>query len=236
MPEIKDKILEFRQLNNWTQTEMAKKLEISSQLLGQYERGRHQPKQDFYAKWKHLFGWSLENEINVSGQLLTDSEKYKSNAIRLETTETPFMVPLMPVKARAGYAHAYNKQVFVDELKKFAMPPGVDHRAANWMYFEVDGDSMEPTFNKGDLVLASQVHLDDWENVRNFYVHIIVTEEKLLIKRIYRKSDTKWVLISDNEEEHPQELINVADIREVWVFRRHIIAKAPPPRVFEIKV
>lgn len=210
------------------QDAFAQLLTISREMVSKMENDKKPISSHTALKLK-----SLLSKGEMSSQTLQEK---KSNAVRLETPEIPFMVPLMPVKARAGYAHAYNKQVFVDELKKFAIPPGVDHRAANWMYFEVDGDSMEPTFNKKDLVLASQVHMDDWETIRNFYVHIIVTEDKILIKRVFRKSETQWVLISDNEEEHPQELINVADIREVWVFRRHIIAKAPPPKVFEIKV
>lgn len=48
--------------------EVARKLEISSQLLGQYMAGRQNPKAIFYKKWKKVFGEDLlaMTETNVS--------------------------------------------------------------------------------------------------------------------------------------------------------------------------
>lgn len=38
---------------------MAKLLDISTQRLGYYERGRNKPKPDFFQKWKSVFGEDL---------------------------------------------------------------------------------------------------------------------------------------------------------------------------------
>lgn len=37
-------------------------------------------------------------------------------------------------------------------------------------------------------------------------------------------------------EQNDQQLIQVEDIKEVWVYRRSLVNKAPPSKVFEIKV
>lgn len=47
-------------------SEIARQLGVSSQLLGQYERGRHKPKPEFYIKWKEVFGEDLLSKTNVS--------------------------------------------------------------------------------------------------------------------------------------------------------------------------
>jgi transcriptional regulator with XRE-family HTH domain len=47
-------------------SEIARLLGVSSQLLGQYARGRHKPKPDFYLKWKEVFGEDLLSETIVS--------------------------------------------------------------------------------------------------------------------------------------------------------------------------
>ena len=146
------------------------------------------------------------------------------------------MVPLVPVKARAGYVASYDQVDYINTLEKYALPPGVTPHGAIWRYFEVDGDSMEPTFTKDDVVLASMVPTEDWFQIRNFYIYVVVTENQVLIKRLFRKTDTKWVMISDNEDLYPQELLSVSNIKELWVFRRKINSKAPPPKKFEIKV
>lgn len=52
-----------------TQVDVAKKIGIKSQLLGQYENGKRNPKVNFYNKWKDVFGEDLQamiREANVS--------------------------------------------------------------------------------------------------------------------------------------------------------------------------
>lgn len=50
------------------------------------------------------------------------------------------------------------------------------------------------------------------------------------------KNQREWVLISDNENLYPQQLLLSENVKEIWVFRRHIDNKAPPPKKFEIKI
>jgi phage repressor protein C with HTH and peptisase S24 domain len=124
----------------------------------------------------------------------------------------------------------------MDALEKYALPPGVNPMGAIWRYWEVEGDSMEPTLRTGDVILTSQVHHMDWDNLRNFYIYVIVTAERVMIKRIFAQNPLEWVLISDNEAQYPQQALAVEFIKEVWVLRRLIVNKTPPPKEFKIKV
>jgi phage repressor protein C with HTH and peptisase S24 domain len=93
---------------------------------------------------------------------------------------------------------------------------------------------MEPTLSASDLVLATMVPMEDWRDLKDFYVYIIHTSDLLLIKRIYKKSETEWVMISDNEDLYPQVLLKVEDVKQLWLFRRHIRSKVPQPKEFKI--
>ena len=146
-----------------------------------------------------------------------------------------FRVPLVTVKARAGYVTSYDNTDVINSLEKYAVPPGVTYTGAIWRYFEVDGDSMEPVLVTGDYVLCSQVPQDDWENIRNFYVHVLVTETEILIKRIFVKETGQWVLISDNET-HKQKFFDVPTLKELWVFRRLIKKTISAKKVFKITI
>jgi phage repressor protein C with HTH and peptisase S24 domain len=148
--------------------------------------------------------------------------------------KTVIEVPLVAQKAQAGYAKSYDQVDYLDGLEKYALPPGVNGTGAVWSYFEVDGDSMEPTFYSGDVVLATLLPHEDWADIKNFCVYVILAGEQLLIKRVYRKSPDMWVLISDNEEQYPQLLLPVYSIKQIWTFRRHIRSKVAPPREFKI--
>ncbi|MDF2381360.1 helix-turn-helix transcriptional regulator [Nostoc ellipsosporum NOK] len=183
--------------------------------------------------------------VEGNGDMLVEKNEYDSVDGKLsfihsrrerKNQQKIYTAPLVPVKARAGYVSSYDQTDFLNTLEQYALPPGVDPRGAVWRYFEVDGDSMEPTFGVGDVLLASMVPHDDWQEIRNFYVYVIVTDSQVLVKRLYRKSELKWIMISDNESLYPQEILKVDMIKELWVFRRLIQNKAPVPKKFEIKL
>lgn len=149
----------------------------------------------------------------------------------------PLMVPFIPIKAQAGYAKALDHQLFADNLEHYALPPGINPNGAIWRYWEIEGDSMEDTFSSGDIILTSQVNQLDWEeNLKDFYVYVIVTDDQVLCKRIAYKSNSQLVLISDNEELYEQMLLDIENLRELWIYRRTFSSKAKPPRRFKIKV
>jgi phage repressor protein C with HTH and peptisase S24 domain len=153
-----------------------------------------------------------------------------------KTAPAPYTAPLIPVKAQAGYVRAIDQSTFIDTMEQYALPPGVKPQGAVWAYWEIEGSSMEPVFRNGDIILASQVPQMDWDQLRNFYIYVIVTDERVLFKRVYCKNPLEWVLISENEAENPQQLLPVEYIKEVWVYRKTIKTDAAPTKIFEIKV
>jgi phage repressor protein C with HTH and peptisase S24 domain len=165
-----------------------------------------------------------------------ETKNYTSQRREKANSQSPFLVPFLPVKAQAGYVKAIDQEVYLDALEKYALPPGVSGHGAIWRYWEVEGDSMEPTFKQGDIVLTSFVHPMDWENLRNFYTYVIVTSDRVLIKRIFCKNPLEWVLISDNEDVYAQQLLPIEFIKEVWVYRKTWSTRAAPPKEFIIKV
>ncbi len=226
MADYKTVMEDYRKQNALSQSDMAEKLGMSQQVYSNIESGKKKKMDaDFVVKYKEITGinlWDLQENV------LNDSPP-ESYVVKRRTGKAkasgPYMVPLVPVKAQAGYVRAIDQETFIDTLEQYALPPGVNPHGAAWRYWEVEGDSMEPAFHSGDIILTSQVHPMDWENLRNFYLYVIVTKERVLFKRLYCKNELEWVLISENE-----------DIKEVWVYRRSIVNKAPPTKVFEIKV
>src|SRR4051794_20059933 len=63
MKDVSEILREKRRLLGITKSELGRKLNISSQLLGHYESGKSKPKPDFYLKWKSVFGEDLLSEV-----------------------------------------------------------------------------------------------------------------------------------------------------------------------------
>lgn len=141
----------------------------------------------------------------------------------------------VPIRAQAGYAKHYTDPVFLTQLER-VRTPNAPYHGDNYRYFQVEGDSMLPTFSDKMDVLAHRVEPEYWSTIRDYYVYVVVTDSQILIKRIFKKSEQEYVLISDNEEMYPQEKINVRDIKELWEVKRKLDFNMAPPKRFDIKI
>lgn len=237
-------IKNIRQLYNLTQEEFALAIGVTRELVNKMEKGRCKVskatslrvKQFLLERKSEYYSHDVISDVEMIATAQRNSDTpYYLQRQQQKNEKSGYLVPLIAIKAQAGYVKGYEQiDTFVDTLDKYSLPPGVKPEGANWSYFEVDGDSMEPTFSSGDVILVSMIHPEDWQEIKNFGVYVLLTSDRLLVKRIYRKSATEWVLISDNEEAYPQKLLPVNEVKEIWRFRRHIKAKAPAPKTFAI--
>lgn len=158
---------------------------------------------------------------------------YLNKRRAIKNATTIHTAPLVHTKARAGYIKGYHDNDFLETLDRFGLPPGVSPIGAIWRWFEVEGDSMEPNIYSGDIVLGSQIPQEDWANIRNWHTYFIVTDNDIFIKRVYPESASQWILVSDNEA-HPAQRMDVSEVKELWVFRRHIKKAVPMLRKFDL--
>ena len=239
------KLIEIRKSLGLNQNDFAKKIAYSREVVSKIENGKMEASKWFASavqKLQQSYQLSgFEQDVKILGKISqADSKKsskpYFEQRRNQKNEPSEFLVPLVGIKAQAGYLRGYEQADFTEALEHYSLPPGVNPAGAVWRYFEIDGDSMEPTLSAGDVVLATMVPVEDWSDIRNFSVYVILTNDQLLIKRLYRKSNTEWVMISDNEESNPQVILKVDEIKQLWLFRRHIRSKLLPPKEFKIAI
>jgi phage repressor protein C with HTH and peptisase S24 domain len=237
-------LIEIRDLYGFSQTDFATKLGITREVVNKMEKGKMKVSKRTAARLQkflqeHPFVPS-SGDVNILGKSSQAMEQrrpalpFQQQRLQEKNTAGLYLVPLVGIKAQAGYVKGFEQVDYIETLEQYSILPGVNPMGAVWRYFEVDGESMEPTFSSGDVVLATMVPHEDWGDVKNFCVYVILTSDQLLIKRIYKKSDTEWVLLSDNEEVAPQVVLPVENIKQLWQFRRHVRSKVPQPREFKI--
>lgn len=97
--------------------------------------------------------------------------------------------------------------------------PGASH-ASNLAVISAYGDSMQPTFNDGDILLVDR----SVRNVRLDAVYVLSFHDELYIKRIQRRPDGSIAIISDNKVYDPilvrpeeKESVNVLG-RVLWAW------------------
>lgn len=122
----------------------------------------------------------------------------------------------VPVKARAGYLLGHGDKEFIETLPTFRMP-GLNN--STYRMFEVEGLSMSGTLSDRDRVIGEWVPSID--QIRENRVHVIVTTDGVLIKRLlnrvkergclYLKSDT-----ITHRQDYPIKELDPADVQEIW--------------------
>jgi transcriptional regulator len=135
-------------------------------------------------------------------------------------------IPLVPIKAQAGYLTGYDDPVFLETLPTYSVP---DLNNGIFRMFEVDGLSMMPTLQDGSYVVGQFV--ENWEWLSNDRVCVVVTDEEgIVVKRVsnrIRKNNT-IVCRSDNRA-YPNLTINIENIKEIWECKMQLSFDFSPP-------
>ncbi len=114
-----------------------------------------------------------------------------------------------------------------EENERFRIP-GLN---GDLVAFYINGKSMCPTVNAGDMVICSP--LESTNQMNDDEVYAIVTNQSVWVKRIQRCFDRhgRWThlkLISDNFEEFDPFLLEVGEVRKMLRVIRRLTGLEPP--------
>ncbi|MEI6948972.1 S24 family peptidase [Paraflavisolibacter sp. H34] len=141
----------------------------------------------------------------------------------------------VPIAAQATYSRAFSDPGYLDQLERVHWP-GFPYQGEHYRIFEVSDTDMDPTFREGAFLVTEYVAPAFWEGIADFYVYVLVTDDQVLLKRVYKKSPEEWVLISDNAEFHPQTVFPANHLKELWLVKRKMEWEVVLPKKFDISV
>ena len=128
---------------------------------------------------------------------------------------------LVDQRAAAGYLTGYGDPEYVESLPAFQLP-GLRGRC--YRAFQVVGNSMMPTIDPGDVIVAS--YLENWLNVRDERVYVIVSpNEGITIKRVYNylKADgSGYLLCEPDNNDYRAFRLTALELAEIWQFEARI--------------
>lgn len=218
-PKYED-VTKFEQFFELQLTEITQLDSIPKEILTKIEQSLKEIKKE-------------SEEADGSNSDIKDSYHKRRQIKKLEDNESGIIY--VPVAAQAGYSKRMNEPKFDADFERVYLP-GLKFKGARYRIFEVDGDSMSSTLKDGNQVIAELVEPEGYETIANYYIYVIVSEDMITIKRVFRKSPEEWVLISDNDEFYDQFLFEVKNVKELWKVKRKIDWEMAPPKKFEIKL
>lgn len=113
---------------------------------------------------------------------------------------------MIDAQAAAGLPLNYENEVYYKDKPTLKLP-GQLYRSGTFIAIEAVGDSMMPTIHSKDWLIAR--HLETpLEHLREGYVHVVVTEEGVVAKRLYRTEGYPgFTLRSDNDLYPPYQVL-----------------------------
>ena len=144
-------------------------------------------------------------------------------AVTVDRTGTENILHI-PARAQAGYSHSFDEPAYLQDLTPYSLPLFSN---GTFRSFEVEGDSMTPTFGHRDTVICQAV--DRWDMLAPGHCYVVVVDGNIWVKRLPRaiKSRREVVeLVSDNKA-YPIHEISATDIIEVWHVRALLSTNIP---------
>ena len=111
-------------------------------------------------------------DLNLSWLVLGEGAMLTQNASMVaEATEKYFTshtpVRVVTTTARAGYSDSYYADEYLKDMPTIMIESDREYKG-KYLAFEIDGDSMEPEYNKGDIVICREIPRDHWKTKLHF--------------------------------------------------------------------
>lgn len=148
---------------------------ITIDSYNSYKVHKTLPRADAAVKIAETLGTTLEYLIYGKGEVTTNKEK--------------FFVPLLGQKLSAGHGQLLDERQEVQGYME--IPRNLRHYGENLALLYVEGDSMEPTLRRGDIVLCSSCGYEGEG------LYAIQYNGDAYVKRIYKQGGN-YVIKSDN--------------------------------------
>lgn len=173
----------------------------------------------------------LSNYFHVTEEWLRTGRGNKlisEDELKQKTYNGFIEVKLVTTKARAGYSGAYYSEEYLKDMPSVVLESDSNHHG-NYLAFEVDGDSMEPEYHKGDIVVCREIKRDLWRYKLHFkdWDFVIAHGTKgIMLKEItdHNTETGEITCHSINTEGHPDFVLNLGEVAYLYNVVEHRIS------------
>ena len=157
------------------------------------------------------------NDKNYNGFLNDSQLVEKHDSISIDTMKTlqkinSFLLPILPAKAKAGTSYGHQYSILHQDIREWKhIKKG---RVGNAIGIRVQGDSMEPEFSEGDILICKKIYAP---SINQECVMVVVTKENnIFLKNVSINNDSSMIQMNSVNKEYPSFELDQDDILEFW--------------------
>ena len=154
--------------------------------------------------------WLFESSEQM--RLVNESPSFVPKVITVNS-ENKENVLLVETKAAAGYPQNILDRSWYEKLPAFDLPLK-EFRNASYRGFQVEGESMLPSLNPGDWVLARAV--ESIHSLRSSKIYVVVLEDSIMVKKIEVKPNSNRLSLISVNPNYASYDIHAFQIQELW--------------------
>lgn len=159
-------IKKIREELGLSQTNFGKKLGVGLRIVQYWEKGDREMPETAKILLKQI--------VKEQNELLSEqSAQIPEGNLTRKIYEGQTLVKVVSSKAQAGWSDAYYSEEYLKDMPDVLIESDENYKG-NYLAFEVDGESMEPEYYAGDIVICREVqrhlwsyklHYKDWDFV-----------------------------------------------------------------------
>lgn len=166
---------------------------------------------------------SLSWLVLGEGAMLNESSMVNEVVPKYYTSHTP--VRVVTTTARAGYSDSYYADEYLKDMPVIMIESDREYKG-KYLAFEVDGDSMEPEYNKGDIVICREIQRDHWKTKLHFqdWDFVIAHGTRgIMLKEItaHNVETGEITCHSINSDTHPDFTLNLGEVAYLYNIVEH---------------
>lgn len=237
MSNLSNNLKHLRSQHKMSQQELADKLSVGRTTVANIEANLANPGHKTLLEIVKIFDVTVDDLLHkdltkkIKQVSTKDIEKgsgtiiYRPVVVTVDE-EGQENIVMVDTKAAAGYPTRYLEPEYYKELPAFKLP-GTDYRNGTFRCFQIDGDSMQDTIQHGDYVIGRFCD-NHFRDVREGYIHVIVTNDNVLVKRVINRAEAehKLHLLSDNDA-YPEIVVDIDEVKELWYVKSKLSTYMP---------
>ena len=160
------------------------------------------------------------------GEKFVENKVY--NDVKEKTYKHQLAVKVVSSHARAGFSEAYYSDEYLEDMPTILIETTEPHKG-KYLAFEVDGDSMEPDYMAGDVVICREVPRANWKyklHINQWDFVIAHGTQGIMLKEIIDHNPETGDIIchSINAEMHPDFTLNLREVAYIYNVVEHRIS------------